>query len=365
MRAFALGLAACLAGVGCGDAGGAGPSAPRSRVRSKPRVTVAQVEARELSSLIEAAGNVEASEEVSIPARVDGVVDALQFQEGDVVTEQTVLCTVDLERRVLTEQRAAAEAEKARVKAELAATIYRNREALKAEAQRQGKDWVTDEQLATWRADRDGARADHARAEADLQLARRSLKDARVTPPLAGVVNRKLVSRGEYVRPDTVVATILDLDPLHLRFTVPELEASRLAPGLEVAFSVRSHPGVAFRARLFHLGQKADLATRAVECKAEVLPPATGLRPGTYAGVRIETNLHAGLVVPETSVLPTERGFVAFVLEDGKARERALTLGLRVAGGIEVTAGVAAGETVVVDGASGLRDGAAVEVVER
>ena len=68
-------------------------------------------------------------------------------------------------------------------------------------------------------------------------------------------------------------------------------------------------------------------------------------------------------MIPQTAVRPSERGFLAFVVEDGKAVERVLTLGLRTAGGlVEVRSGLAAGESLVVRGAEALRAGAAVRV---
>jgi membrane fusion protein (multidrug efflux system)/multidrug efflux system membrane fusion protein len=68
-------------------------------------------------------------------------------------------------------------------------------------------------------------------------------------------------------------------------------------------------------------------------------------------------------VVPQLAVRPTERGFVAYVVEGEVARERILSLGMRTADGkVEVRSGLAAGERLVVRGAEALRDGAAVRV---
>jgi membrane fusion protein, multidrug efflux system len=68
-------------------------------------------------------------------------------------------------------------------------------------------------------------------------------------------------------------------------------------------------------------------------------------------------------VIPQTAVRPSERGFLAYVIEGGVAKERVLTLGMRTADGrVEVTSGVRPGESLVVRGAEALRDGAAVVV---
>jgi multidrug efflux pump subunit AcrA (membrane-fusion protein) len=70
-------------------------------------------------------------------------------------------------------------------------------------------------------------------------------------------------------------------------------------------------------------------------------------------------------VIPQTAIRPTDRGFLAFVVEDEVARERVLELGLRTADGrVEVRSGLAAGESLVVRGAEALRDGAKVAIEE-
>lgn len=358
-RAIAALALALLAG--CGKTDQPKPSGAHLR---KPRVTAAPAVVREIEYAVEATGSLEASEEISIPASVTGVVDAVNFKEGDVVTPETLLVVIEVEKFRLGEDRAKADLERARAQAGLAETLYTNRQKLFEEGQKAGRDFVTAEQMATWRADFEKAKADVERSKAELELAKRDHRNARVRPPIRGVINAKLVSRGEYVKAETVVARILNVTPLHLRFTVPELEAARLAPGQEILFSVRGAPGVAFKARLFHLSQKADPVTRSVEGKAEVAEKSDVLRAGTYAAVRMTTARHEGLVVPERAILPTERGFVVFVLDGTKARSKVVKLGLRLDGLVEIVEGLARGERIVVDGALTLRDGLEVEVVE-
>jgi membrane fusion protein (multidrug efflux system) len=314
--------------------------------------------------VVEAVGSVEAAEEISIPARVSGMIDSVNFREGDAVDEKTVLIEVALERYRIGEERAKAELDRAKAQSDLSETIWKNRLALYEEGRKQKKDWVTEEQMATWKADVDKAKADLERARADLAIARKNHFDSRITPPIAGLINRKLVSKGEYVKPETVVATILNIGTLHVRFSVPELEASRLSHGHEIEFSVRSAPGKAFKARLFYLNQKADAATRSVECKALVLEKSDALRAGYFANVRIVTGRQESVAVPERAILHTEKGFTVYVAEGKIARARRIELGLRVDGLVEVTRGLKPGEKLIVDGALTLRDGDEVEPAE-
>jgi multidrug efflux system membrane fusion protein len=101
---------------------------------------------------------------------------------------------------------------------------------------------------------------------------------------------------------------------------------------------------------------------------AEVAPAEddAALRPGAFAEVTVPIGATAEVpVVPEIAIRPSEAGFIAFVVQDGLARQRTLTLGLRTADRkVEVRAGLVAGELLVVRGAEALRDGAAVRIAE-
>jgi RND family efflux transporter MFP subunit len=328
----------------------------------KPRVTAVPADVREIEYAVEATGTIEASEEIAIPASVTGIVDAVNFKEGDAVTPETVLLEIEVEKFRLGEDRAKAEHERAQAQATLTETLYTNRLKLSEEGKKQNKEYVTAEQMATWRADLEKAKADVGRTRAELELAKRDHRNARVRSPIRGLINGKLVSRGEYVKAETIVARILNVSTLHVRFTVPELEASRLAHGQDVTFTVRSAPGRSFKARLFYLSQKADPMTRSVEGKAEVGEGIDLLRAGTFAQVRMTTGRQEGLLVPERAILPTERGFVVFALEGTTARARTVKLGLRMDGMVEIIEGLKRGETIVVDGALTLRDGVEVDL---
>jgi membrane fusion protein, multidrug efflux system len=330
----------------------------------KPRVTAAPATVREIEYAVEASGSVEASEEIAISASVSGIVEKLSFKEGDAVTPETILAEIEVDRFRLGEERAKAELDRARAQAALADTLYTNRRKLSEEGKKQGKEYVTAEQMATWRADAEKARAEVQRAEADADLAKRDHRNSRVRSPIRGLINAKLVSRGEYVKAETVVARILNVSTLHVRFTVPELEASRLVQGQDVRFTVRGAPGIEFKARLFYLSQKADPITRAVEGKAEVVEKSDVLRAGTFAQIKMTTGRQEGILVPERAILPTERGFVVFTLDGIKAKARVVKLGLRVDGLVEIVEGLQKGETVVIDGALTLRDGVEVDLGE-
>jgi RND family efflux transporter MFP subunit len=163
-----------------------------------------------------------------------------------------------------------------------------------------------------------------------------------------------------------VLATLVRRDPLLLRFKVPESDASRLKTGLALRFRVRDVQRP-FTAKIAHVAQAADPRSRMIDVTAEVNDERKGeLRPGAFAEVTVPIQSSQAPAIPQTAVRSSERGFLAYVVEEGDvARERVVTLGMRTAEGlVEVKDGLAPGERLVIRGAEPLRDGAAVRITE-
>lgn len=183
---------------------------------------------------------------------------------------------------------------------------------------------------------------------------------------MAGIIQSRSVQSGAYVQPGALIATLLRRDPLLLRFTVDEDEARSLKQGQQATFTV-TDVDKPLKASLTHIAASASSRSRMVEVIAEVAAEdRERVRPGTFARIRIVTGSRDNApAIPQTAVRPTERGFVAFVVENGQARMRLLTLGLRTEDGrVEVREGVKPGEKLVVRGAEALKDGVAVKIDE-
>ena len=350
-------LALVVATTGCTKPAAGGPQAAGVR---KPRVSVAPVARAPVSYVIDTVGSFEAEEEVSVAAGVPGIVTRVMFKEGDRVTPETILCTIDEERYALEEARARAERARAAADRDTARNAYDRRVPLHK------MDGLTDDEMAEFKAALDRAAADLDRAEAALALASKSLKDSSVRPPRAGVINSKNVATGEYAAAGRLIAKLLDVSSLYVRFSVPESDSARLVKGMKISFTTRITGEKAFTAEVFWVSQTADSRTRSVDCKARLIDPPPDLKPGFSGLVKIVLEERGdALLVPSTAVLPTERGFVAYVIEGGKAKERQLRLGVRTLDDrVEILSGVVEGEALVIRGGSVLQDGREVEVVK-
>lgn len=341
----------------------ASPSATKGRPGGKPvafPVETEQVESRRVEYQVAAVGSVEAFETVQVTARVAGVVERVHFIEGETVKADKVLIEIEPERfrlAVASARAALTKSEAAKVDAE--ASLAR-REAVNEK----NPGLIIGEEIETFRTRVQTASAELSQARAALEMAELNLRDAFVRAPVVGTIQTRTVQTGEYVQPGKVLATLIRREPLLLRFRLPEPDSAELRPGMRARFTVRGSRRE-YSAVLTHVAGSADPASRMVAVTAEVRDPnRKELRPGSFAEVRVPLEVSKETpVIPQTAIRPSERGFLAFVVEEGVARERVLTLGMRTAEGrVEVREGVRPGEVLVIRGAEALREGAPVRI---
>lgn len=361
MRAVLVICAAAMVGAGAvacrGQPAGASPSGRRGPPAFP--VEVSPVASRAVDYSVGAVGSVEAYETVQVTARVAGAVDEVRFREGQQVDAGTVLVEIDPSRYRLAVASAAAALERADIARRESQGALARREAVQGAS----PGLIPGEELESFRATVQLKEAEWRAAQVAHEQARLNLRDAYVRAPVSGVLQTRSVQTGQFVQPGTVLATLLQRDPLLVRFRVPEAEAGRLRVGGEVTFEPDGERPS--RGRITHVAASANESSRMVEVTAEVDPAdRERLRPGAFTQVTAPVGSSpSATVVPQTAVRPSERGFLAYVVTDGKAEERVVRLGLRTRDGlVEVTSGLNVGEDLVVRGAEALRPGVQVRV---
>jgi len=337
------------------------PAAKGGRGKIQFPVEVVPVASQRVEYSVSAVGSVEAFEVVQVTTRVSGQVEQVRFSEGDAVRQGQALVEIEPERYRLAVRSARATFEKTEAARADAEAGLARREG--ADAKSPGL--IPGEELETWRTRVRTATAEATQARAALDLAELNLRDAFVRAPVAGVIQTRTVQTGQYVQPGATLTTLVRRDPMLLRFSVPEQNAAPLRPGMPARFVARgSERG--YSARITSVAETADGVSRMVTVTAHIDDPnKEALRPGTFAQVTIPVGAAAeSPVIPQTAVRPSERGFLAYVVEENVAKSRVLTLGLRTADGrVEVRDGLRPGEMLVVRGAEALFEGASVRVV--
>jgi RND family efflux transporter MFP subunit len=200
----------------------------------------------------------------------------------------------------------------------------------------------------------------HLAARARIALARKSVADTVVRAPFAGLVAERLVSTGDYVTRGTRVATIVRIDPMRVELTVPEQSVSLVSVGQSVRLAVDAYPNEVFEARIRYISPTLRTDQRALTVEALAANRDGRLKPGLFATASIQQPASPALLVPAAAVETISGTSRVYVVKDGKAEERIVTIGERVGEEIEITSGVRMNELVAAEPRGRIADGAAV-----
>lgn len=354
-------VAGVLLALGCGgkkeEKGGPGGGGGGRRGPMQFPVELVEVQSRPVEFVVHAVGTVEAFETVQITARVAGAVEKVRFTEGQTVEANAVLAEIEPRRFQLAVRAAEASVTKARASLADAQASLQRRE----QVNQSNPGLIRGEELETFRTQARTAEAEVAQAQVALEQAQLNLRDAYVRSPVPGILQSRSVQTGQYVNLGHVLATVTQREPLLLRFSVPEADAGRMEVGALTRFTVKNG-AQPFEAKIQHVAAQASPESRMISVTAQIAS-TDQLRPGSFAEVTVPIGQITAPVIPQTAVRPSEKGFLAYVVEGNVAKERVLQLGMRTPDGrVEVRAGLKPGEQLVVRGAEALRDGAPVLV---
>jgi membrane fusion protein, multidrug efflux system len=225
---------------------------------------------------VTAVGSVEAFEKVQVTARVAGVVEQVKFAEGETVETGSTLVEIEPQRYRLAVAAASANVQKAEAaKADAEAALARRKAVVE-----KSPGLIPGEEIATFATRVQTAAADVAQATSALDQAELNLRDAFVRAPVAGRIETRTVTTGQYVTPGGILATLVQRDPLLLRFLVPSEDARSLRQGLVARFRVAGD-AKEYTARITHVAGAADVSSRMVAVTAQVDDALRAqLRPG-------------------------------------------------------------------------------------
>lgn len=323
---------------------GNGPDArPAGASRQPVGVVTASPVVRPLGVEIEAVGTAIANESVEITSKVSNIVTAIRFEEGQRVRRGSVLVELD---------GAQARAELAEAEAGLAQS--RNQYS-------RGQDLSLQQALSG--AELDQLEAALKTAEARVAAARARVSDTVIRAPFDGRTGFRRVSVGSLVSPGTVITTLDDSSLIKLEFTVPQTFLYALSERLPVVATTSGLPGRSFEGRVATIGSRIDPVTRSIGVRAELPNPDGELKPGMFMTVKLTGPERAALTVPEAAIVPEQGRTFVFVVDDGVASRREVTVGRRQPGLAEIATGLREGERVIVAGSQKVRDGTPVTEV--
>ncbi len=313
-------------------------------------------------------GGITADRQVTVFSTVAGRVVARQVELGAAVAEGQIIVVVDHAALDLAVSQARSAVATAEEQVRNLTAEYGRVARLHAEngASQQQYDAIRTQKLA--------AEEGLAQARIGLDQALRARREADVRAPFRGLIGRIHVEVGDMVGPGVPVAVVVNPRPLVARVQVPERDIGLVAIGQQVAVAVAAYPDEAFAGTVRRISPMLDPATRMGE--VEVLLPNTDerLRSGMFATVEIEVDRHQDvLTVPSDAVVQETRlgaGYLSgevtrayhlFLVRGGRAARVPVELGYTAGSRVEIAAGLAAGDSVIVMGQHLLQDGRPVD----
>ena len=324
------------------------PPAASPPTPSEVQAPVIQTESRSLATFAQVPGTVTARRQVQLSSRLSGYLHNLSARDGQAVEAGQLLFEVD-PADVLGQLRQAqaglSEAESALTEAR---SNYERFGALYAQRAIPEKQW---DQVKSGYA---MARARAAAARAAIAIARSQLRYARVTAPFSGIVTRKFMQNGDLASPGRPILALADLSELEVQCSVSSDLYRRLHIGQRVA--VLSE-GRRVSATVLDLVGAADAMTHGHLVKLD-LAAGGALQAGDYVRVEIPVARRPVIVVPAAALLDRAGIPGVFVVDaQGIAHYRMVRAGQSVPGGVEILAGLGAGETVVVGNLGAVNNG--------
>jgi membrane fusion protein (multidrug efflux system) len=185
---------------------------------------------------------------------------------------------------------------------------------------------------------------------ADVDLVKAQIAKTEIRAPFSGVIGLRSVSEGAYLPAFTMIATLQQLDPMKLEFTVPERYRDRLHVKDSVTFNVASLNGAQAGA-IYAFEPGVDQQTRSIKVRALCRNSGQRLLPGAFAKVEVPlTRIENALMLPTQAVIPELRGQKVIVSRGGKATSVKVGIGLRTDSTVQVTSGLQVGDTVLITG---------------
>ncbi len=382
---------ALLAAVGCG----AKKEEKKAANVDPIAVKTARAEARTVEKSIMVTGSLLPDEVTTVSAEVPGRVVALKADFGQPVRKGEVVAEIDTQELALQLDRvkamlaqamarvgmdgktmeepkstpmtrqAAAQMEDAKSKYENAAKLVKTGDISPERHTELEKAYRA--RLAAYEATQDDLQTQLAlirSLQADVKLAEKRLRDAKVVAPFDGLVQVKHVSLGQYIKENVAIYTIVKGAPLRLRVDVPESAVAQVKVGTTLAFKTEAVPEAEFKAVVRELNPALDNRSRTLTAEGRLVQNDGRLKPGSFVQVRLITDAAAPVVaVPKAAVYTVAGLNKFFSIEGGKAVEHKIPEILGSNGFVEMPAGtIEPGAAVAVSNVPQLTSGAPVRV---
>jgi membrane fusion protein (multidrug efflux system) len=298
--------------------------------RSSLPVNIIVAKHENFTETIPVIGSIEANESVVLKSEVSGKITGIFFTEGQRVEKGTLLIKVyddDLQAQLT----------KAQANLKLTEDVE--------ERQRQLLD-----REAISRQEYDVAFANLQAAQADVALLMAQISKTEIVAPFDGTVGFRKVSPGEYITPGIDIASLVNDNPAKIQFTIPEKYSQSLGRNTVITYRLEGQNNER-KATVYAVAPTIDPDTRTLQLKALTPNPNGALIPGAFAKIEVMMQTKRNMIlIPAQAILSETAGQKVYVYRNRKAQAVMVETGTRTNNRVEITNGIARGDSVITTG---------------
>ena len=321
-------------------------------------VTTAQVAEVPLDRALDVVGTLFAMNDAAIAAQVEGQIEKTLVDFGQHVVARQEMALIDTASYEALANQSAAAVTKAKANAVNAEQTLKR----VIELQQSRISSASDLDSATATAEQ--ARAEVKAAEAAEAVARLNLKRSHVVAPFDGTISERLANCGDYVKTGASLFRLVEDNELKYIVQVPEKHAAEIKPDQVIQLSVDAWPGEVFEGKVYLVSPSVNLATRAFNVGARIPNTQRKLKANSFArGILILRRAVPTPMVPIEAIVNFAGVTKVFVIKDGVAHGRDVSVGRIQDGRQEVVEGLQPGELVATTGTTKLFENAKVRLL--
>ncbi len=285
---------------------------------------------QKLNNNVITTGTVLANESVDLKCETSGKVTHIYFKEGSHVNKGDVLLKINDE--------------------ELQAQLLGAKSALKLAEDNMARAKQLLDKQGISQQDYDAAANDLNVKKANFDLVKAQIDKTEIKAPFEGIIGLRYVSEGSFINSSIVIASLQDINPVKIDFSIPEKYSGFVNRGDKIKFSVAGS-GKSYEGTVFAIEPKIDEMTRSLKIRA-ISPNTKGeILPGSFADVTlILKEIQDALMVPSQAIIPILKGQKVYLYKNGIVSESEVKTGIRTDTDVQLTGGISPLDTVITTG---------------
>jgi membrane fusion protein (multidrug efflux system) len=320
------------------------PITPTGRMDMQIPVSAHIVNFEKLSDVVYTTGSIIANEEVELRSETSGKIVEILFREGAYVNKGDLLVKIN--------------------DADLQAQLRKAASKVKLIEDRETRQRQLAENQMISKEDYESTLNDLEASKAEYDLINAQIDKTEIRAPFNGVIGLREVSEGSFVTTSNIISRLQSLSNLKVDFAIPQKYASQVKIGDELSFKL-SGSDFQYKAKIYAIEPKIDPSTRTLKLRAICSATYKGLFPGAFANVELNLKeTDEAIIIPSVSIVPELKGQLVYLYKNGVATPQRVETGLREETNVQITSGLAVGDTVITSGILQIRPGAKVKITD-